>query len=125
MVREKAIREFRKAERDSLNKYNQGRFQVSTDAENIEMLKRELFDDTFYFLVRIDHFPNYNKNEKKYYRLFNKSIFRLYILKTDFYLRQSDIDYIRYLKVVYYYSELNIIININCLNLFSKKPLVF
>lgn len=107
MIREKAIGEFRTAERKSLKKYNQDRgrfFQVSTDAENIETLKRELFDDTFYFLVKIDHFPNYNKKEKKYFRLFNKSIFRLYIIKTDFYLRQSDIDYIRYVTVIYYYQ---------------------
>jgi hypothetical protein len=102
MVRENAIAVIRKSEQDSFKKYNENRdkfkmIKGNISEKQIEMLKEELFSGNFCFLIRIDYLPNYNKNVfSNRQTLFSKSLFRLYTIKTDFYLRESDIHFIRF-----------------------------
>lgn len=101
MVRENAIAVIRKSEQDSFKKYNENRdkfkmIKGNINEEQIEMLKKELFSDNFCFLIRIDYLPNYKNAFSNRQTLFSKSLFRLYTIQTDFYLRESDIHYIRF-----------------------------
>ena len=90
MVRENAIAVIRKSEQENFKKYNENR-------DKFKMLKEELFSDNFGFLIRIDYLQNYNKNVfSNRQTLFSKPLFRLYTIQTDFYLRESDIHYIRF-----------------------------
>ena len=86
-VREKAIDEIRKVQDENLEYYKANKDKFKVDRINLteekwEELKSQLFDNRYCFLV---------KKEPKY-----STIFELHIVITDFYLRESDIDYIRF-----------------------------
>lgn len=86
-VRQTAIDEIRKVEEENLTFYKANREKFKVDRKNLteeklEELKSQLFANRYCFLVKKQ--PEYS------------TIFELHIVITDFYLRESEIDYIRY-----------------------------
>ena len=85
-VRQKAIEEIRKVKEETLKFYKTKKEEFKVDRKNLteaklEELKSKLFANRYCFLI---------KKGSEYYTLF-----KLHIVITDFYLRESDIDYIR------------------------------
>ena len=105
MVRKKAIDEIRKVQEENLEYYrdNKERFKVdreNLDEEKIEELRSKLFANRFCFLVNVpDEVLIYSykwcpDTDSRANR--SISLFKLHIVITDFYLRESDIDYLRF-----------------------------
>ena len=86
-ARQKAIDEIRKVEEENLKFYKANKEEFKVDRKNLteeklEELKSQLFANRFCFLVKKQ--PVYT------------TIFELHIVITDFYLRESEIEYIRF-----------------------------
>ena len=100
-MRQKAIDEIRKVQDENLKFYNANKEKFKVDRENLteeklEELKSQLFANRYCFLVKKEPIYIYfhlNDNKNLKFPLFN-----LNTVITDFYLRESDIDYIRYVK---------------------------
>ena len=96
-VRQRAIDEIRKIKEENLKFYNanQDKFKVDRTAltdEKLEELKCQLFGNRFCFLVE-----KRPVEIREYWEKASKlPLFNLHIILTDFYLRESDIDYIRF-----------------------------
>ena len=94
-MRQKAIVEIRKVEEKSFKIYkaNKDKFKIDREEqteEKLEELKSQLFSTLFCFLVKKEPIKK-SKNGIESYRIFN-----LQTIITDFYLRECDIDYIRF-----------------------------
>ena len=94
-VRQKAIEEIRKVQDENLDNYNVNKEKFKVDRENLtddklEELKSQLFANGFCFIIDFEKDYAYWMHTKA------KTWFKLCTLITDFYLRESDIDYIRF-----------------------------
>ena len=94
-MRQKAIDEIRKVEEKSFKLYkaNKDKFKIDREEqteEKLEELKSQLLSTLFCFLVKKEPIKK-SKNGIESYRIFN-----LQTIITDFYLRECDIDYIRF-----------------------------
>ena len=102
-IREKAIEEIRKVRDENLeyNKANKERLKLDKEnltEEKLEELKSQLFAKKYCFLV--NKRPIYERYQEgmqinRYFERYSP-LFNLHTVITDFYLRQSDIDYIRF-----------------------------
>ena len=109
MVREKAIDEIRKVQEENLEYYRDNKERFNVDRENLteeklEELRSNLFANRFCFLVNVPDYvyiSSYKTCTDRDSRA-NRSIslFKLHIVITDFYLRESDIDYLRFDKLI-------------------------
>ena len=101
-VRQKAIDEIRKVQDENLEYYkaNKDKFKVdrkNLTEEKLEEIKSQLFSNRFCFLVEKKPLNMLkNKSNDRYGPLFN-----LHTVITDFYLRESDIDYIWFENLKY------------------------
>ena len=97
-VRQKAIDEIRKVQDENLdhNNGNKDKFKLFSE-DNLEEYKSNLFANRFCFLVNIKTIGI--KCWETAAR--NESLFKLHIVITDFYLSESDIEPIRFEKLLY------------------------
>ena len=95
-VRQEAIDEIRKIKDENMKFYNENQEKFKIDRENatevkFEEFKSQLFANRFCFLVKKQ--PN---NICRYGDDREMPIFNLHLVITGFYLRESDIEYIRF-----------------------------
>ena len=101
-VRQKAIDEIRKVQDETLEYYNANKEKFKVDRKNLteeklKELKSQLFATKFCFLVeRSACYKWENSTTNMYIPLFN-----LHTVITDFYVRESDIDFIKFENLKY------------------------
>ena len=92
-ARQKSIDAIRKVQNENLDFYNANKekFKLDRTTENkLEEIKSQLFSNRFCFLL------DFEKNSLYSIEREIESLFKLRTVITDFYLRESDIDYIRF-----------------------------
>lgn len=101
-ARQKAINEIRKVQEENLKYYKANKDKFNVDRKNLtdeklKELKSQLFATKFCFLILNNPTKNVlieiEKQDMGYY----DPIFNLHTIITDFYLGESDIEYIRFL----------------------------
>ena len=95
-ARDKSIDAIRKVQNENLDFYNANKEKLKLDRTNVtkenklEELKSQLFSNRFCFLLDFEKNRLYSIDREI------ESLFKLRTVITDFYLRESDIDYIRF-----------------------------
>lgn len=98
-MRQKVIDEIRKVQVENLEYYEENKEKFKVDRENLteeklEELKSQLFANRYCFLVNKEQIYLWEDLNNR--NVIKRPLFNLHTVITDFYLRQSDIDYIRF-----------------------------
>lgn len=100
MLRERVIEVLKNAQQFNLDWFrdNKSKIHIERDnmsKENIELLKSQLFEKKFCFVLKIDKFKT------MFNTVDNKCLYRLYTIVCDFYLSYNQIKYLRCVFVRY------------------------
>lgn len=103
-IRQQAIDEIRKVQEENLDHYNENKDKFKVDkkenltGEKLDEFKSQLFAPRFCFLVNKTPIESVRIYSDSWIRCRDRymSLFNLHTVITDFYLRESDIDFIRF-----------------------------